>query len=101
MEHYDKICDDLWDDVECGPGENPIVLKRAEHRLREILDDPRATTYVREKVLSTREQLRIWFSARRWDKQGDGGVSTKMYLQQDIEKVRQACQVAFRSKEPT
>jgi hypothetical protein len=98
---YEKICDELWDDVECGPGENFTVLKRVESRLQELLGNPRATTYVREKVYSAQDQFKIWFSPRKWNQRGDGGTFTKMLLQQDIEKIRQACHVAFKNDNNT
>ncbi len=91
----EKICDQLTELAGSAPGEDTSKLNQANTLLREV--ETRAAGYdkflaVKVKLNLVRGSFTVWFSPRKWNKFGDSGQSAQLYLLQDIEKLRHACQ---------
>lgn len=98
-EEAKEICEELHSCIALGPGENSIALRRVNGLLSRIESDERGNTYVREKTLSVRESFQVWFSARRWNRRGDGGAQARSDIYMDVGKLSGACTTAFGANE--
>jgi hypothetical protein len=94
METYEEQCNKLTDLVRNGPGQDLKSLNKVKAILREVLANPWYNTYVSEKAGSVSEYFKMWFSARRWNR-NDGGEMVKHLLHMAIAKLEGSCRSAF------
>jgi hypothetical protein len=59
----ESLCDSLADLASKGPSKDPQALVEATTILRKITQDPRATTYVRERANEVDRALRGWLDS--------------------------------------
>src|ERR1700757_1761098 len=94
MEAYEEQCNKLTELVKYGPGQDPESLNKVKIILRDVLANPWYNTYISEKAGSVSEYFKMWFSARRWNR-NDGGEMVKHILYVEISKLEGACRTAF------
>jgi hypothetical protein len=59
----ESLCDSLAELASKGPSKDPQALVEATTILRKITQDPRATTYVRERANEVDRALRGWLDS--------------------------------------
>jgi len=87
---FAALCRELTDLIDLGPGENKAARSRAKAAIFKIKMDADANAYVREKAIEAEGNFEVWFSTRRWNKEGDGGTRIRSFLHADISKLRGA-----------
>jgi hypothetical protein len=78
-----SLCDQLREVIAAGPGRNELALHEA-NGIVSILQQAASWNGPRDKLITIRGWLTIWFSQRRWRQFGDEGEVCKQSLINDI-----------------
>jgi hypothetical protein len=77
------LCDQLREVIAAGPGKNDLALYEATG-IVSILQQAASWNGPRDKLVTIRGWLTIWFSQRGWRQYGDEGEICKQSLINDI-----------------
>jgi hypothetical protein len=77
------LCDQLREVVGAGPGKNDLALQEAAGVVS-MLQDAAPWNGPRDKLVTIRGWLIIWFSQRRWRQYGDEGEICRQSIFNDI-----------------
>jgi hypothetical protein len=83
-----RLCDQLREVVGAGPGSNELALAEAQG-IVSVLRGAVAWNGPRDKLVTIKNWLTIWFSQRRWRRYGDAGEICLQSLLDDITVVEQ------------
>ncbi len=78
-----SLCDQLREVVAAGPGKNALALQEAMG-IVSMLQHAALWNGPRDKLVTIRGWLSIWFSQRRWRDYGDEGEICRQSLVNDI-----------------
>lgn len=87
---FESLCHELESLIDLGPGENQAAFSRAKAAIFKIKMDADGNAYFREKAIEAEGNFEAWFSARRWNKDGDDGTRIRSFLHADISKLKKA-----------
>ncbi|HEY6620108.1 MAG TPA: hypothetical protein VIY68_11210 [Steroidobacteraceae bacterium] len=77
------LCDQLREVIAAGPGKNELALQEAMGVVS-MLQHAALWNGPRDKLVTIRGWLTIWFSQRRWREYGDEGEICRQSLDNDI-----------------
>jgi hypothetical protein len=77
------LCDQLREVIAAGPGRNDLALQEAVG-IVSMLQGAAPWNGPRDKLVTIRGWLTIWFSQRRWRQYGDEGEICRQSLLNDI-----------------
>jgi hypothetical protein len=77
------LCDQLREVIAAGPGRNDLALQEAAG-IVSMLQGAAPWNGPRDKLVTIRGWLTIWFSQRRWRQYGDEGEICQQSLLNDI-----------------
>jgi hypothetical protein len=77
------LCDQLREVIAAGPGKNELALEEAAG-IVSVLQQAALWNGPRDKLVTIRGWLTIWFSQRHWRQYGDEGEICRQSLVNDI-----------------
>ena len=77
------FCDQLREVIAAGPGKNDLALQEASG-IVSMLQQASPWNGPRDKLVTVRGWLAIWFSQRRWRQYGEEGEICRQSLLNDI-----------------
>jgi hypothetical protein len=77
------LCDQLREVIAAGPGKNELAIEEAAG-IVSMLQQAASQNGPRDKLVTIRGWLAIWFSQRQWRQYGDEGESCRQSLLNDI-----------------
>jgi hypothetical protein len=80
------LCDQLREVIAAGPGKNELALQEAMG-IVSVLQQAALWNGPRDKLVTIRGWLAIWFSQRHWRQYGDEGEICRQSLVNDIRVV--------------
>jgi len=89
-----KLCDELQEFVNRGPGANAEGLERVDTIVNSLRWHSQATTYLNEKARNVGYDFHIWFSPRKWKQYGNRGEFRSTVLG-SIWKLKGAIETGF------
>jgi len=81
-----ELCDQLQEVIAAGPGKNDLALQEAMG-IVSMLQQTAPWNGPRDKLVTIRGWLAIWFSQRHWRQYGDEGEICRQSLANDIRVV--------------
>src|ERR1700729_4372105 len=78
-----ELCDQLREVIAAGPGKNDLALQEAMGIVR-MVQQAAPWNGQRDKLVTIRGWLNIWFSQRLWGQYGDEGEICQQSLLNDI-----------------
>jgi|SRR5581483_7096682 len=94
LEEAERLCDELAELASKGPSKDAQALVEATGVLRKITQDPRATTYVRERANEVERALHGWFDSDERFHRVLKGHSKEIYAM--VERLHSALREAAR-----
>jgi hypothetical protein len=82
----EELCDQLREVIAAGPGKNDLALQEATG-IVSMLQQAAPWNGPRDKLVTIRGWLTIWFSQRHWRQYGDEGEICRQSLFNDIRVV--------------
>jgi hypothetical protein len=93
-EEAERLCDDLAELASKGPSKDPQALVQAKALLRKVTQDPKATTYVKERANEVDRALSGWLDSDERFHRVLKGHSSEIYGM--IDKLHNALREASR-----
>lgn len=89
LDDIDRLCDELRQVIDAGPGMDTVAFRRVKEIMAEIHDGS-TVSHTREKLLDLTTNFSIWLSHHKWHRYGAGGERLRDMLLDDLEKLRSA-----------
>jgi hypothetical protein len=77
------LCEQLREVIAAGPGKNDLALQEAKD-IVSVLQQAAPWNGPRDKLVTIRQWLAVWFSHRAWRNTGDSGQICRQSLLNDI-----------------